>query len=279
MAFNVAITGGARGIGLATARAFAEAGAKVAIGDVDEAAAAAAAAQTGATAHVLDVRDRASFAAFISAVGLPDVLVNNAGVAHAGTFIETPDELRDLQIDVNLRGVANGMSAVLPAMVERGTGHVVNVASLAGRLALPHAATYTATKFAVVGLTEAVAAELHGSGVHVSAVLPTFVRTDMTDGIELGSIPVVEAADVARTILRIVRRGGPTLTTVPRWLAGLPRLAALTPQAVLEALRHASSGDPGSSASPASGAPFDEDRQRRRDAYLERIRGLLPPTG
>ncbi|HEU0241685.1 MAG TPA: SDR family NAD(P)-dependent oxidoreductase [Micromonosporaceae bacterium] len=278
MAFTVAITGGARGIGLATARAFASAGAKVAIGDVDDAAAKAAAAQIGATAHVLDVRDRDSFAAFITAAGEPDVLVNNAGVAHAGSFLDTPPELRDLQIDVNLRGVVNGLGAALPGMVARGRGHVVNVASLAGRLALPQAATYTATKFAVVGLTEAVAAELRGSGVRVSAVLPTFVRTEMTDGIDLSGIPVVEATDVARAILRIVRNGGPTLTTVPRWLAGLPRLAALTPQALIAALQRTSSGDSASDSPTESGQSYDADRERRRAAYLERVRRLLPPT-
>ena len=110
----------------------------------------------------------------------------------AGSFLDTPPELRDLQIDVNLRGVVNGMGAVLPGMVARGRGHVVNVASLAGRIATPHAAVYTATKFAVVGLTEAVRAELHGTGVRASAVLPTFVHTEMTEGLPLDGIPTVD---------------------------------------------------------------------------------------
>src|SRR5262249_19209195 len=149
MAFTVAITGGARGIGLATARAFAAAGASVAIGDVDDEAAAAAAVQTGATAHLLDVRDPASFATFFGAIGVPDVLVNNAGIAHADSFVNTPPELRDLQIDVNLRGVVNGMAAVIPSMIERGHGHVVNVASLAGRIPIPGAAIFSAPTFAV----------------------------------------------------------------------------------------------------------------------------------
>lgn len=88
-------------------------------------------------------------------------------------FLDTPRQMRDLQLDVNLRGVINGMAAVLPGMVARGRGHVVNIASLAGRIATPNAAIYTATKFAVVGLTEAVRAEIHHTGVRVTAVLPT----------------------------------------------------------------------------------------------------------
>ena len=268
MAFTVAITGGARGIGLATARAFAAAGASVAIGDVDDEAAAAAALQTGATAHVLDVRDPASFATFFGAIGVPDVLVNNAGIAHADSFVNTPPELRDLQIDVNLRGVVNGMAAVIPGMIERGHGHVINVASLAGRIAIPDAAIYSATKFAVVGLTEAVAVELRDSGVRVSAVLPTFVRTEMTDGLPLSGVPVVDPPDVAQQILRVVRRGGPTVTAVPRWMGGIPRLAALTPHAIVDALKHGSASE--------ANRPY-EDREQRRAAYIARVRGLLPP--
>jgi hypothetical protein len=262
--FVVAVTGGARGIGLATARAFAQAGARVVIGDVDLVRAEESAAEIGARAVHLDVRDAASFEAFAGAAGDIDVLVNNAGVAHGGRFLDTSPELRDLQIDVNLRGVVHGLATVLPGMVERGRGHVVNVASLAGRLATPNAAVYTATKFAVVGLTEAVRAELHGSRVRVTAVLPTFIHTEMTAGLPLSGVPTAEPADVARAILRVVRRGGPAVVTVPRWLGGLPRMAMFTPQAVQDWIRHG-----------ATSRPF-EDRDERRSAYAERIRGLIP---
>lgn len=263
MTFAVAVTGGARGIGLATARAFASAGARVIIGDIDGDAAGAVAAEIGASALHLDVRDAESFAAFFAVAGTPDVLVNNAGVAHAGSFLDTSAAMRELQIDVNLRGVVNGMAAVLPDMVTRGRGHVINVASLAGRIATPNAAIYTATKFAVIGLTEAVRAELHGSGVRVSAVLPTFVRTEMTAGLALGGIPQVDPPDVAKAILRLVRRGGPAVVSVPRWMGGLPRLAAFTPQSLLEVMRHSAAGD------------VPEDRDVRRAAYVERVRSLL----
>jgi NADP-dependent 3-hydroxy acid dehydrogenase YdfG len=261
--FVVAVTGGARGIGLATARAFAAAGAHVVIGDIDLDEASASAAEIGAVAAPLDVRDPASFAAFVSAAGDIDVLVNNAGVAHGATFVDTPPELRDLQLDVNLRGVVNGMAAVLPGMIDRGRGHIVNIASLAGKLATPNAAIYTATKFAVVGLTEAVRAEVQDSGVRVTAVLPTFVRTRMTEGLSLDHIPTATPEEVARAILRAVRRGGPATVVVPRWMGGLPRLAAFTPQAIQDVIRH--------SASKTASTELDQ----RRETDVTRLRRLL----
>jgi NAD(P)-dependent dehydrogenase (short-subunit alcohol dehydrogenase family) len=265
VAFVVAVTGGARGLGLATARAFARGGARVVIGDVDLDEARAAAAAIGASAIRLDVRDPASFAAFASAAGEIDVLVNNAGIAYGGTFLDTPAAMRDLQIDINLRGVVNGMAAVLPGMVERGRGHVVNVASLAGRVATPGAAIYTATKFAVVGLTEAVRAELHGSGVRATAVLPTFVRTRMTEGLPLDRLPTATPEQVANAVLTAVRRGGPATVVVPRWLAGLPRLTALTPQSIQDRLRRRAAGD-------SRGA------ETSRSDYLTRLRDMLPES-
>jgi NAD(P)-dependent dehydrogenase (short-subunit alcohol dehydrogenase family) len=248
MAFVVAVTGGARGIGRATAAAFAAAGATVVIGDVDADAAAATASEIGVRAETLDVRDPASWAAFVAAVG---------------NFLDTPAEMRELQLDVNLRGVINGMSAVLPAMRARGRGHVVNVASLAGKIATPNAAIYTATKHAVVGLTESVRAELHGSGVRLTAVLPSFVTTEMTEGLPLKGIPMVDPKVVAGAILRQVRRGGPALVPVPRWMGGIPRLAAFTPQSVLDVMRH------------GFGDRDVSDSNTLRERYQERLRGLL----
>jgi len=264
MAFVVAVTGGARGIGRATAAAFAAAGATVVIGDVDADAAASTASEIGVRAETLDVRDPASWAAFVAAIGEPiDVLVNNAGIAYPGSFLDTPAEMRELQLDVNLRGVINGMSAVLPAMRARGRGHVVNVASLAGKIATPNAAIYTATKHAVVGLTESVRAELHGSGVRLTAVLPSFVTTEMTEGLPLKGIPMVDPKVVAGAILRQVRRGGPALVPVPRWMGGIPRLAAFTPQSVLDVMRH------------GFGDRDVSDSNTLRERYQERLRGLL----
>jgi NADP-dependent 3-hydroxy acid dehydrogenase YdfG len=266
----VAVTGAARGIGLATARAFAAAGARVLVGDVDAAAAAGAARGIGATASALDVRDRASFAAFLHAAPGPvDVLVNNAGVAPAGTFCDTDPEVLDLVLDVNLRGVVHGMRLALPGMLARGRGHVVNVASLAGRVPLPGAASYTASKFAVVGLTEAVRAEVAGTGVRLTAVLPSFVRTDILAGLPLRGVPTVRPERVATAIVGAVRRGGPPVLTVPRHLGVLPRLAALTPYRLVDAARRAAGGDRLPSVDAAARAGYEA----RVAGLLDRARG------
>jgi NADP-dependent 3-hydroxy acid dehydrogenase YdfG len=237
----VAVTGGARGIGLATARAFAAAGARVAIGDVDAATAREAAEGFHGFAAGLDVRDRGSFESFLKSVdaelGPVDVLVNNAGVAPAGYFVETDPAYVDLVLEVNLRGVLNGMRLVLPGMVDRRRGHVVNIASLAGRIPLPGAAVYTATKHAVVGLTEAVRAELRDSGVRLTAVLPWFVRTDIVTGTQMGGRGSIAPEQVADAILKAVRRGWPPAVTVPRWLGVLPRMTALMPYRVQDVAR------------------------------------------
>jgi NADP-dependent 3-hydroxy acid dehydrogenase YdfG len=217
----VAITGGARGIGLAIARALAGDGARIAIGDVDADLAATVAGEFGGSGHSLDVRDRDSFARFLADVGPIDVLVNNAGVAPSGRFAETDPALIDLVVDVNLRGVVNGMRLALPGMIARGRGLVVNIASLAGRVPLPGAATYGATKHAVLGLTSAVRTELVGSGVTVSAVLPTFARTELISGLEV-KLPTVDAEDVAAAVARLVnRRRPPAVVTVPRWMTAV----------------------------------------------------------
>jgi NADP-dependent 3-hydroxy acid dehydrogenase YdfG len=170
----VAITGGARGIGLATARAFVAKGARVAIGDLDAELAEKAATELGAgvTAHRLDVTDKASFAAFVAAAeeahGRPlDVLVNNAGIMPNGAFLEGSERIDRMQFDVNVHGTIHGLRIVLPGMIERGRGHVVNVASLAGKFPLKGLAVYNASKFAAVGLTAAVRLETADTGVSV----------------------------------------------------------------------------------------------------------------
>jgi len=238
----VAITGGARGIGLAIAQALAAQGARVGIGDIDAELAAAAAAPIGAHAARLDVRQRESFAAFLDstrrALGPVDVLINNAGIMPMGPFLDETPAISAAQIGINLGGVIHGMQLALPAMLEQGRGHIVNIASLAGRFAIPGAAVYTATKFAVVGLTEAAAAEYRGRGVHFSAILPSKVRTELASGTERAGrgIPAVDAADVAAAVLHTLRRPQLFVTVpgylqpaaalyqlVPGWLSGLGR--------------------------------------------------------
>ncbi|MFD6450671.1 SDR family oxidoreductase [Nocardia sp. NPDC060220] len=245
---TIAITGAARGIGLATARAFVEAGAYVALGDLDEAMAVQAAAELGdhAVGHVLDVTDKASYAAFLQATtrwrGPLDVLVNNAGVMPNGPFLEQSDRIDQLTMDVNVFGVIHGMRLALPAMVERGYGHVVNVASLAGKFPLKGLAVYNASKYAVVGLTAATRLEMDGTGVSVSAVLPSAVRTELSSGIDYGILPAVDPEDIAAAVVRSVRTRAAE-TAVPGYVGLMANASGLVPESVLRALRKVAHDD------------------------------------
>lgn len=206
----VAITGGARGIGLETAKHFHAQGARVVIGDLDETLVGEAASSIGprATGLVLDVTDRESFAAFLGAAeaahGPIDVLVNNAGIMPAGRFLDEPDAVTDTQIDVNLRGPIIGMRLVLPSMIERGHGHIVNVASMAGKIAIPGLSVYSASKHAVVGLSSGVRDELAGTGVSISTVMPNAVQTDLTGGLPTERMFILKPQQVAKAIVKSV---------------------------------------------------------------------------
>lgn len=152
---RVLITGGARGIGAATAKLLAARGARVWIGDVDEDTCLQTAAELGVCGGWLDVTNPASWRDMLARIeaseGPLDVLVNNAGVMPLGAFEAETEQVRDLILDVNVRGVLNGMQAVLPGMARRGRGHVVNVASMAGMIPVPGMLTYNASKFAALG--------------------------------------------------------------------------------------------------------------------------------
>jgi NAD(P)-dependent dehydrogenase (short-subunit alcohol dehydrogenase family) len=188
----VAVTGGARGIGLATARAFAAAGAKVAIGDVDVAAAREAAEGFHGFAAGLDVRDRGSFESFLKAVdaelGPVDVLVNNAAIFTGLThkpFTDIPDEEFDQVFAVNVRGVFACTRAVVPGMREAGRGSIINIASTVVAGGTPNMAHYVSSKSAVIGLTRATARELGEFRIRVNAVSPGLVSSEaMLDNTE-----------------------------------------------------------------------------------------------
>jgi hypothetical protein len=235
----VAVTGGGRGIGLATVRALTERGARVAAGDLDGGLAERAGGKLGAP---LDVTSRESFAAFLGTVedrlGPIDVLVNNAGVMHVGPFLEEDDGWTRRQLDVNVHGVILGCKLALPAMVERGGGHVVNVASAAAKVGVPREAVYAASKHAVLGLSESLRAELRGTGVELSVVMPGLVRTDLAAGTLKGS-RVLEPDAVAAAIVRTLEH--PRFDVyVPRAYAGLSAVSALLPRRAREALLRAS---------------------------------------
>ena len=236
----VAITGGAQGIGRATAEAFVARGARVAIGDLDEALAKETAAAIGATACRLDVTDPSSYADFLAAaetdLGPLDVLVNNAGVMPNGGFLELDDRTHRMTIEVNVFGVIHGMRLALPGMLERGHGHVVNVASLAGKFPVPGLAVYNASKFAVVGLTAATRREYAGRGVSITAVLPSAVDTALASGLDMKPIPKVQPADIAGAAVGSVRSRKAEIA-VPSYVGALASLSAVTPEPALNAIR------------------------------------------
>lgn len=209
----VLITGGSRGIGYATARAFLETGARVALVSLHPRRLAAAAARMQAPgkvmAHPADVRRhteaQGAVAAVLARYGAIDVLVNNAGVAWAGDFVEQDIASIDAAIDVNLKGVLYMTHAALPHMLRRGQGVVINVASGAGRTGFAGLASYCASKFGVVGFTESVAGEVRSGGVRVYAVCPGAVATDMqreVSGAGVGMAP-------ERVAARILALAGP----------------------------------------------------------------------
>lgn len=221
----VCVTGAAQGIGAATARAFDDAGARVVLGDIDEAGAQRVADELGpsATSSWLDVADVDSFAAFVEvarALGPIDVLVNNAGIQRTGAFTDQRLEEQHREVAINLGGAITGMHLVLGEMKARGHGHVVNIASMAGKISVPGAAVYTASKFGVVSLSRAIRSELGGTGVTVTTVLPSAVRTQLTDGLDMRGLPVVAPEDIAREVVASCRHGRAEVT-VPRWLASV----------------------------------------------------------
>lgn len=236
----VLVTGGARGIGLATAQLFAQQGSTVWIGDVDaEIAAEAAAGIPGVQSAYLDVTDPISWQKVLEQIEAPiDVLVNNAGVMPLGGFVEESQQVTDLILDVNIKGPLYGMRAVLPTMTTRGHGHIVNVASMAGMIAIPGMVTYNASKYGALGLSLGAREEFRGTGVSVSAILPAAVRTELSSGAQLGSLlPTVDPIEVATAIVASVRHRR-ARTSVPRYLTkGWGIIDAVAPAGLVTAIR------------------------------------------
>jgi len=248
---TAAITGGARGIGRATAAALMRQGMRVAIGDVDLQTAQQSASELGpaAVALPLDVTDRASFSSFLDEaerqVGPLDVLVNNAGIMQIGRFIDEDDLTARRMIDINLHGVILGTKLALERMVPRGRGHIVNVASQAGKFGTPGGATYSATKHAVVGLTEAVRGEMRlmGAEIQLSYVMPYVVKTELGSGLgQARGLSELEPGDVADAIVEALRYG-----TVEVWVPKRSRrtnqIVTVLPRRLSEAMGRALKAD------------------------------------
>lgn len=238
------VTGGARGIGRATAEALLADGMQVAIADLDEVTAAHTAKELASRgtirAYGLDVTDYDAFTALVARVeqdlGPIDVLVNNAGIMPLGPFLDLSTETDRLQVDINVHGVIFGMRAVLPGMLERGRGHIVNLASGVGRAPAPFAAVYTATKHAVVGLTEAVRGEHLDDPVRFSYVLPGLVKTELISGAGAPIYPpAVTPEHVAERIVEALYTRKVEVY-VPRFVRVGQILPAILPRRVVEAI-------------------------------------------
>ncbi|MGH2902822.1 MAG: SDR family oxidoreductase [Solirubrobacteraceae bacterium] len=248
---TVAITGGARGIGRVTAQALLRQGARVALGDVDLPAAQQTAAELAGSAVglPLDVTERASFAEFLEIaeeqLGPVDILINNAGIMPIGPFVEEDDATARRILDINVLGVIIGMKLALPRMTARGRGHVVNIASQAGKYGFPGGATYCASKAAVINLSRAVRKELRGSGVDISLISPVAVNTELGLGLSeprQRQFRKIEPQQVADAIVETLR--APKFDVhVPKQLSVSERIAALMPVGLQDSLSRLSHAD------------------------------------
>jgi len=176
------VTGASRGIGAAIARKLVEHGARVTLIGRHRAALEQIADELGARARiaVADVTDREQVEAAVRAAGNDiDILINNAGQAATASFLRTDEALWRSMLDVNLDGAYFATQAVLPGMVERGFGRIVNIASTAGLTGYAYCTAYCAAKHALIGLTRALAREVAGRAITVNAVCPGFTDTDL----------------------------------------------------------------------------------------------------
>jgi short-subunit dehydrogenase len=234
------VTGATGGVGKATAKALVAQGMKVAIADLDQTALDAAAVEIGgdALAIALDVTDAAAYTRYIDEVerrlGPLDVLVNVAGIMPIGHFDQEPDKITARILDVNLSAVIHSTKDAGRRMRARGSGHIVNVASGAGWIAGGGGATYCASKFGVVGYSEAVALELRGTGVEISVVAPAVIKTEMSAGLkEVKGVRAVAPEEVAAAIVEGLKQ--------PRFAIFVPRaigVMALSFSAIPYRVRH-----------------------------------------
>ncbi|WP_078283003.1 SDR family oxidoreductase [Mycobacteroides franklinii] len=264
----IAVTGGARGIGLATASALRALGARVAIGDVDETAAKQSGADIDVLARQLDVTDLASFTTFLDDVehelGTLDVLINNAGIMPVGMLTDEPDAVTRRILDINVYGVIIGTKLAAQRMVPRTSGHVINVASLAGETYTAGLATYCASKYAVVGFTDAVRVENRKTGVRFSTVLPSFVNTELTSGTTgIKGLKNAEPSDIADAIVDLIINPRPKVR-VTRLAGALISAQKFMPRVIAEGLTTVFGGDH---------VFTDNVDAAQRKAYEDRVRG------
>ncbi len=242
------ITGGASGIGAATARQFAKLGARVVVADINGDDAQRVAAEVGGKAVVCDVGSEADVNALVaeaeSAYGPVDLFFSNAGIGTGGSPLETPIEVWDEQWRINVMAHVFAVRAVLPSMLERASGYLLHTASMAGILTTHGNLTYATTKHAVVGLAEWLSITYHDKGVRVSLLAPLGVRTPMLGDSSSAWVrssaagPIKEPEQVAQMVVEAVHEERFLILTDPiaqtwmerktadleRWLHGMRRL-------------------------------------------------------
>ncbi|MTE12300.1 SDR family oxidoreductase [Nocardia aurantiaca] len=264
----VVITGGARGIGLASATALQALGAKIAIGDIDE----ATVKESGAARDFdvygrLDVTDHQSFESFLDEVerqlGPIDVLINNAGIMPTGRVVDEPDQITRRILDINVYGVILGSKLAIGRMLPRGRGHVINIASLAGETHIPGLATYNASKHAVLGFTDTLREEYRGTGLRFSSVLPTLTKTELGSGVTAPKLMrPAEPEEIADAIAKLI--------VEPRSKVRVTAVAGIISQVV--GLLPQSVGDAIGRALGAQSAFLDDVDSDARKAYENRVR-------
>jgi meso-butanediol dehydrogenase / (S,S)-butanediol dehydrogenase / diacetyl reductase len=213
------VTGGAAGIGLGIVEALARAGADVVVADLDGAHADAVAGEVGARGAQVDVTDSGSLARLVDEVGTVDILVNNAGVSKSLPFVDIDEREWDRVFDVNVKGVFLACRAVAPQMIERRAGKIINVASMVGKEAIPLFVHYSASKFAVIGITQGLAKELASYDINVNAVCPGVVRTPLWE-------PLLDQLSANKGITREAAFG--------EFVAGIPLARPQTPEDIGE---------------------------------------------
>jgi short-subunit dehydrogenase len=247
----VAITGGGRGIGRAMAERFLREGMRVAIGDVDIETARTTAEELGrgTVAVELDVTRRESVQNFADEVerqvGPIDVFVNNAGIMPVGRFVDEDDASAHRQMDINVHGVIYGCKVALGKMLPRNRGHIVNVASQAGKFGIPGIATYVATKHAVVGLSEALRGELKhmDAAIDVSVVMPNIVGTELGSGLgESRAAKTLTPEQVADSTLEALQTGRFDVW-VPKSVQTIATITGVFPRPAREAIARVMKAD------------------------------------
>jgi short-subunit dehydrogenase len=280
---RVLITGGAQGIGLEMAIKFAGRGAEIVIADLNEAKLPGAKARieevgVAAWAFPVDVTNPASIASLRAQIaaeaGPVDVLVNNAGVVFGGPFTETPLDRHFKTFEVNVLGVVAMTHAFLADLIERPEAHLVHISSASGFIGLPYGSTYAASKWAVIGFSESIRAELNLTGrkhVHSTVVCPSYIGTGMFDGVEAPKATnILDPAYLAEKVVQAVERN--RIHVLEPFMVKLtPLLRSLLPTGLSDKLSHLFGADTsmahwtgheGEEASEAEAEPQPESRDQ-----------------